>query len=570
MNDLIRPLLLRGAPAQVQARNAAAAYAVATLAPLAALGLRLLLRPLLGDDEVPFITFFLAVALSAWYGGLWCGVVTTIVSAALATAHLFEPENALVVTDTSKVVQILLFVAVGLSISLIAHGQARARREAAVQAALAREAEAEATRREQEFRALAEHSPDPIARFERSGRFVYVNPAALCLFESEPQSLLGKTLEEASVVRDPTVRERLRSALDRVFAMGRETTEEFGGTIPETGRQHWYEVRMVPEVTDDGGATAYVLAVARDITDRVRSQTSLAAALEYEHRIAAALQRALLIDEPAARRFPGLALATIYRSASDEARVGGDFYDFFALDGGFVALVVGDVAGKGLAAAMQTAEVRFTLRSVLREMSCHPPQTRGTVTAGLPEAGEALRRLNALLCAAYRLEPREREPGFVCLALLVTDPATGRAACACAGMEPPLMLRAAGDVETFEEAGPPLGILDAVEYPTTDFVLGRDGDTFLMTTDGLTEARREAATFFGPEGVARAAREALLLREPAEQGTAEQALARIGERIVATATEFNAGAQLQDDVCLMLVRRTAVAAPAAAEAAAAA
>ena len=65
--------------------------------------------------------------------------------------------------------------------------------------------------------------------------------------------------------------------------------------------------------------------------------------------------------------FPGLQIAHFYEAAWDEALVGGDFYDLFALRDHKVALVVGDVAGKGLAAASYTAEIKFSLRSLLRE-----------------------------------------------------------------------------------------------------------------------------------------------------------------------------------------------------------
>jgi len=145
---------------------------------------------------------------------------------------------------------------------------------------------------------------------------------------------------------------------------------------------------------------------------------------------------------------------------------------------------------------------------------------------------------------------------FVCVVVAVLDPSTGECHLASAGMELPLLLRAAtGDVEVVEGTahGTILGALPTWEGAILTLHLD-PGDILLLYTDGLTEARRlspgarqgKGTAFFGPEGVARA------LRDAAPLGALEgMAGAIVGE------TKAFAGGSLGDDVCLLLARRTA-------------
>ena len=130
-------------------------------------------------------------------------------------------------------------------------------------------------------------------------------------------------------------------------------------------------------------------------------EAELADALRREHLIAETLQRSLL-SAPAEDAFPGLRIQTEYEPAWREALIGGDFYDALSLGGNTVALVVGDVTGKGLEAATHTAEVKYALRAILREH---------------PHPAQALGRLNDFLVAGQRAgrrpspAPGRRRPG---------------------------------------------------------------------------------------------------------------------------------------------------------------
>ena len=251
-------------------------------------------------------------------------------------------------------------------------------------------------------------------------------------------------------------------------------------------------------------------------------EAQLAEDLRHEHQITETLQRSLL-STPAEDAFPGLRVHTEYEPAWKEALVGGDFHDVLALGDGQVALVVGDVTGKGLAAATHTAEVKYALRAILHE---HPDPAR------------ALTRLNRFLMQA---QPGADAQPQVAVALAVVDTRVGEALVSSAGAEHPLLLRADGRAEAIPAGGMLLGTLRESDYEAQRVRLA-PGDCLLLVTDGLTEARQGQA-FFGYDGLMRAAQRA----QAADTG-------RIGQAIVADAKRFTGGA-LHDDVCLLLVRR---------------
>jgi len=185
-----------------------------------------------------------------------------------------------------------------------------------------------------------------------------------------------------------------------------------------------------------------------------------------EHRVADMLSSAFLPDIPDV--LPGLSLASSYRAGMEEAHVGGDYYDAFTLPDGRVALVIADVSGKGLSAAVQTATVKYSLRAFAAE-------------AAAPRL--VLTRLNKTLCS----DLSGLGDHFVTLFYAVFDPASGRLAWGSAGHETVLIKRAAGGVSVLEANNPILGLADYT-YEQAGDVLA-PGDALVLFTDGLTEAR---------------------------------------------------------------------------------
>ena len=274
----------------------------------------------------------------------------------------------------------------------------------------------------------------------------------------------------------------------------------------------------------DGSLRCYAK-ILRDDTARREEEERLARAYAEERRIAATFQRALLPEIPE-DAFPGLVVASLYEAAWEEAQVGGDFFDAFALDGDCVALIVGDVSGKGLAAAAHTAEVKYALRAYLRET---------------PSPGRALSRLSAFVHDNQRLGGEMKDDTFVTLAVLVLDPVTGEGSAAAAAAEAPLILRADGTAEAVEVRGGLLGLERDMEYPSVGFALA-PGDTAVLVTDGITEARH-GRDFLDYEGLTRLA-----------QAASNASPHEMGRAVLEGARAF-AGGSLSDDACLLLARR---------------
>jgi len=287
---------------------------------------------------------------------------------------------------------------------------------------------------------------------------------------------------------------------------------------------------IVRLVRDAEGNADLLRCVIVDVTAQREAAQALEAAYARERNIAATLQRALLFMPPE-DAFPGLSVKTLHEAASDEGLVGGDFLDTFACDHGKVALVVGDVMGHGLPAAVFTAELKYALRGFVRE---HANPAR------------ILRQMNAYLFEAFRLYGEglneEGNEAPVCLTLAIVDTATGEGMVAAGGMEPPLLVRRDGQMEELKVNGLLLGFQQETEYMETPFQLGR-GDLVILTTDGVTEAR-QGKQFLGYEGLMRLAGEGRSL------GTLE----KMGQTILDGARAF-AGGKLRDDACVLLARR---------------
>ena len=287
------------------------------------------------------------------------------------------------------------------------------------------------------------------------------------------------------------------------------------------------------------------------IAARQRAEAEISRLYQREKRIAETFQRSLLVS-PRALRFPDLLVEPKYEAAWNEANVGGDFYDAFRLPDGRIALVVGDVSGKGLAAAVRTAEVRYALRALLSSQpAASPAQTLGLLNAYLCQAhtdDDA-----PLVDAAGDESGDEFSPRFIVAALVLLDPATGEAVVSLAGGEPPTVLRAA-IATAREEAAPvchkvtitglPLGVVPNAVFDEERVTLA-PGDILLLVTDGLTEARSHSGEFLDDSG---------LLRLAAHAMKTSVSLSDMGTAILDGARAFADGA-LRDDACLLLARR---------------
>ena len=202
--------------------------------------------------------------------------------------------------------------------------------------------------------------------------------------------------------------------------------------------------------------------------------------------------------------------------------MGGDLYDFVEISGDRLVVLIGDVSGKGVPAALMMAKVISDFRAAA---------TRTASPATI------LADLNASLAA------QSRRGMFVTAACLDLDAEAGRVAYADAG-HPPLLWhrRQGGAVEMFEpEGGPPLGIVRGAQYPAQQLALG-PGDTLLLYTDGVVEARGAGLAPFGLDRMAGVMRDRL----PATGDL-------VGDLLAAVRAHAD-GTPLHDDLTLVALR----------------
>ncbi len=369
------------------------------------------------------------------------------------------------------------------------------------------------------LQALIHTSPVAVIAIDPEGRITTWSPAAERIFGWTEREVLGRP--------DPTVPEdqwEEYRALREMVLRGMTFTGVEVCRRRKDGSGIELSISAAP-LRDARGAVIGIMAVLVDVTNHKRAQEALNTAFEREQHTADTLQRSLLLPNPG-EVSPALDVAMLYEAALDEAGVGGDFADAFALDGGKVALVVGDVCGKGLEAAVYTAKLKYALRAYLREVG-HPAR--------------ALSRLNRFVCDAQRLDGWG-DDSFTALSLATVGTASGEVMFAAAGAEPPLVLRSHGGVEEVAAGGLLLGVSPQVSYQTRTLRLA-PGDAVLMVTDGVTEARCDGR-FLGYDGMMEIARRALT----------PDPLRQVGHAILGKVHAY-AGGALHDDACLLLARR---------------
>jgi serine phosphatase RsbU (regulator of sigma subunit) len=264
------------------------------------------------------------------------------------------------------------------------------------------------------------------------------------------------------------------------------------------------------------------LAFAQDLAQRAALALENARLYEQQRQIAHTLQTALLPDDLPV--IPGLTMAARFVPHGDGIEVGGDLYDVFPSPDGW-AIAVGDVCGKGPAAAGLTALVRYTLRAEVLH-------GRGPADA-LHQVNEAM------------LRHRTRAMATFCSLVhgsLTLVPQGIRVRLASAGHLPPLVLHADGTVQTLPAGGTVLGIYPDPDLPETEFLLAA-GDTLLLYTDGVTEAR-------GPDSDYGLDRVTDLLHSCTGE-TADD----IAEQLTRNVLTFQAG-HPRDDIALLVLQAT--------------
>jgi serine phosphatase RsbU (regulator of sigma subunit) len=204
--------------------------------------------------------------------------------------------------------------------------------------------------------------------------------------------------------------------------------------------------------------------------------------------------------------------------------VGGDFFNYFALDNGKVALIVGDVSGKGVGAALLMANIQAALR------------TRLGIGQNLSAIADALDR---------EMDTTSGSRLYVTLFLAVFDPVTRQLDYVNAGHNPQFVLRHGQPLEKMTATGMPVGLYAGQGYTHRSLTLA-SGDLLFFYTDGCVESENEADEMFGPERL-----EALLESiGSAGSSTPDRVLQLVEEAV----TSFRGTREPNDDATMMAVR----------------
>lgn len=302
--------------------------------------------------------------------------------------------------------------------------------------------------------------------------------------------------------------------------VGPQTVEEFrvGAllTVPLTVRDepigvlsfHFRNARRFPEIE---------LNFARKLASAVALAVENARLYETEHEVAETLQAGL---RPHLEEVAGVEVGWSYQAAPGVGRLGGDFFDVFAVDETRVAFMIGDVAGKGIMAATMTATVRGAARAL---------------AYADPEPVPVLNGLNVTLAR------RGLDAGFVTLLYGTLDVVSGHMRLGIAGHPIPYVCDRSEQPDFDQTIDPPLGLFPERTYHSVDIRLAK-GERFIMYTDGLIDARGDGAPF-GEEGVHR------VLSEDCGMSVWE-----LSSALAEAATTHAGGGRLLDDVAVVAIR----------------
>ena len=242
--------------------------------------------------------------------------------------------------------------------------------------------------------------------------------------------------------------------------------------------------------------------------------------LQDDLNTAREIQRQLLPH--GAKGVPGLDLAAAYVPARE---LGGDFYDFLPYGKGKLALALGDVSGKGTAAALFGSLAIGTLRELVVSSTCNPACM--------------LQMLN------HRMHGARLDARFIAMLFAVYDAATSRLTLANAGGPYPLLVRG-GTAQEIRIEGVPLGLFPQNEYEEATLDL-KPGDVVLFASDGILESENAAQEEFGSQ------RLHALLADAGQAASANE----LSERIIAATDDHSGpGTNPHDDRTLLVLRVT--------------
>jgi len=310
---------------------------------------------------------------------------------------------------------------------------------------------------EERFTLFMDNSPAVTFMKDEQGHYVYMNEAYQKQLNIRLEDRQGKTDFEIypfAIAQEYRKNDHAAIAAGHSIAFPEETPGP-GGT------QLYWLVYKFP--FQDASGQVFVAGISLDLTEHRRLLS-----IENELEIARQIQMSILPS-----RAPELKSLRINAAYRPMTAVAGDFYEFVVVDENRAGILVADVSGHGVGAALIAAMIKVAMQAVISSAS---------------EPADVLRRLNSILCGQLHGQ-------FVSAAYLWLDTDVGKMLYSAAG-HPPLLRWREKKLERIESNGMLIGIMSDSDYPVCEMPLNL-GDRFLLYTDGIVEARNAAGEFFG-------------------------------------------------------------------------
>lgn len=304
------------------------------------------------------------------------------------------------------------------------------------------QARAESEQRAAELQSVLANMADGVILSDAEGRVTYVNDACIEILEAPPDETFEDWLSRFErFTLDGELLPCGESATARALAGETVRSMSIRGVTP-WGKWLTISISASP-IRDAEGRILGATTVFHDISERVEFERRQHELLERERHISEVLQQSLV---PPQRQYqlPGCRISVTYQAALKEAQVGGDFYDVFELGEGKIGILIGDVAGKGLAAAIQVAAARHSIRSyAFLDLS----------------PARVMTLANEALCKG-----QEDAESMMTAFFAVLDTRDSRLEACTAGHEPPFVRTGSGEVFDLDCAGRALAIIPGFDY----------------------------------------------------------------------------------------------------------
>jgi PAS domain S-box-containing protein len=373
-------------------------------------------------------------------------------------------------------------------------------------------------------RAAFEQAAVGVLQVEPYGKVLRVNEA-LC-------QLLGRSREDVLTLHaddlvHPDDRGGLHEDSVRLFTSQTSSYSRDLRLLDREGTPKWVRV-TASLMRDDQGKPRYGLGIIEDIRHRRQAEADLEAARQRELQVGARIQKSLLVTPP-----PQVLDGAHFSSHSLASQgIDGDFVEVLRVGPHCIDVVVGDVMGKGLAAALVGAGAKLQFSRSLAELFA-----QRSADQGWPEPADIVASVHhAMTPALQDLE------AFVTLCYLRIDTAAGRITWVGCGHEEPLLVPVEGEPVRLSNQHPPLGVLQESDY-RQDSALLRAGDSLFLCSDGVTDAMRDDGERIGHERVVEAAVRHLRCH-PSPAAALHSLRAEL----------FTSGVTLQDDVTMFVIQ----------------